>query len=77
MDNVAQTPAVPGRPIPQEMWSAISKLDADLKAEWRTTRNIHRADLLTIGQNFGFSETELIRRGLLNPRANPNPEVGA
>lgn len=77
MDNVAQTPAVPRRPIPQEMWSAISKLDADLKAEWRATRNIHRAELLTLGQKFGFSECELIRRGLLNPRANPNPEVGA
>jgi hypothetical protein len=76
MDNAAQTQEVPRRPIPQEMWEAISKADRELKAEWRATRNIHRAELLTLGQKFGFSESDLIRRGLLKPRANPNPELG-
>jgi len=59
------------RPIPREMWDAITKAETELTDEWRMSRNIHRAELLTLGQKFGFEENELIERGILSPPRPP------
>jgi hypothetical protein len=53
------------------MWDAIDKAERELQANWRTERNIHRAEILTIGQKFGFEENELIARGILSTRPAP------
>jgi hypothetical protein len=67
------TEAVPRRKIPQKMWAIVA--DADRRAKF-TERTV-RQELIDIGESYGFSETDLVKRGIITPRENPNPEVSA
>jgi hypothetical protein len=76
--TAAQTAEVPRRRIPQPMWEdihAVEKLHAHPNA-WVVKDTSLRQELITVGDRYGFSETELIKRGIITPRKNPNPEGG-
>ena len=66
-------PAVPRKKIPQKMWDMMA--DADRRAKF-TERTV-RQELIDVGAQHGFSETELVKRGIITPRENPNPEPTA
>jgi hypothetical protein len=65
------TEAVPRRKIPQKIWDVIA--DADRRAKF--TDKILREELIDVGAQFGFSERDLVKRGIIPPRENPNPEI--
>jgi hypothetical protein len=52
------------------MWDYIA--DADNRAKFAEVTV--RQELIDIGAQYGFSETELAKRGIITPRENPNPE---
>jgi hypothetical protein len=53
------------------MWDVIA--DADRRAKF--TDKILREELIDVGAQFGFSERDLVKRGIIPPRENPNPEI--
>jgi hypothetical protein len=53
------------------MWAIVA--DADRRAKF-TERTV-RQELIDVGAQFGFSETDLVKRGIITPRENPNPEL--
>jgi|HubBroStandDraft_4_1064222.scaffolds.fasta_scaffold12560_4 hypothetical protein len=77
MDNAGQqTAAVPQKRIPPEMWNKIRVLE-EVRATFDSTlKGNLRQQLIAIGESHGFSETDLIKRGLITPRPKPNPEGG-
>jgi hypothetical protein len=75
-----QTPEVPRNKIPQHMWEEIraaEKTHEHANANWTTPflDTTLREDLIHIGGRHGFTEGELIRRGIITPREKPNPEA--
>jgi hypothetical protein len=66
-----QTAEVPRRKIPPKMWEFIA--DAERRAKF--ANQTIREQLIDTGAQHGFSETDLIKRGIITPREKPNPEA--
>jgi hypothetical protein len=73
MDTATQTAEVPRKKIPREMWETIRAVEHAHNDPLRKTFASMREELITMCGKYGFSETELIRRGIITPRQKPNP----
>ena len=66
MDNAGQqTAAVPRKPIPPEMWTAILHAENAHHDKERAFFLTLRAELIRIGAKYRFTENELERRGII------------
>jgi hypothetical protein len=59
--------------VPPTMWRMLKDAHRSAKVTTRTVRE----EIILIGARWNYSETDLIKHGIIEPRPNPNPEPAA